>query len=215
MSSIKKQHVSIGRVTVEARRGSRVWLGKGLSGLPSSNIGPSPRRKAAWARVYSCQRKTAMEIMMGEEKAYRESQDGDVLAAQSRSCHNTVLAYYNAIRWIPRLSGVMEDARHHVSMLERLDAVMGGMYYSEKDELFVGDWSIQTPEIYHRHKELGMYFTADGMDFTGYHDDDLVDLAALGNYKTHIQWDAANGLCGLCGEQMSGEIMMMHRFYQF
>ena len=88
--------------------------------------------------------------------------------------------------------------------------------------MFVGDWSIQTPEIYHRHKELGAYLTQDGMNFMA---DSIHDYNKHNGkcpcgcretrYKTHIQWDAANGKCGLCGEQMSGEVMMMHKFYQF
>ena len=151
------------------------------------------------------------EIIMGEERAHRE-----VLSARSRSGHKTVRSYYDVIKHLPRNGGVMDEVRHHVDMLENLDAVNGNMYYSEKDELFVGDWSIQTPEIYHRHKELGTYFTMDGMDFSGHNDEDLVDRVNIGGqYQTHIQWDAANGLCGLCGEQMSGEIMMTHKFYQF
>ncbi len=152
---------------------------------------------------------------MGQEREYRESLHDDVLSAQSRSGHHHVRSYYNAIKNLPRVGGVLENVKEHVSNLEGLDAVHGNMYYSEKEEMFVGDWSIETPEIYHRHKELGMYFTTDGMHFPVYHDDDLVDLAKVGHYNTHIMWDAAKGLCGLCGEQMPGEIMMMHRFYQF
>ena len=152
---------------------------------------------------------------MGHEREYRADLASDVLATQSRSGHKTVRSYYDAIRQLPRTNGMMNEFRNHVGVLESLDAVHGNMYYSAKDELFVGDWSIQTPEIYHRHKELGIYFTTDGMHFPVYNDDDLVDLAKVGNYKTHIMWDAAKGECGLCGEHMPGEIMMMHRFYQF
>ena len=150
---------------------------------------------------------------MGEEREYREAMHGKELIAQYKSEQKRVLIYYEAIRHLPRTSGVMDEFRHHVSMLEGLDAVHGNMYYSERDEMFVGDWSIQTPEIYHRHKELGTYMTREGMDFKSYHDPDSIVIED--HYKTHIQWDAANGLCGLCGEQMSGEIMMMHKFYQF
>ena len=158
-------------------------------------------------------RKTATEIIMGEERDYREALHGEVLSARSRSGHRHVRSYYDSIKGLPRTNGVLDNVRGHLSNLESLDAVKGNMYYSEKDELFVGDWSIQTPEIYHRHKELGAYFTRDGMEFSGHNDEDLVNIG--GQYQTHIQWDAANGLCGLCGEQMSGEIMMMHKFYQF
>ena len=150
---------------------------------------------------------------MEEEREYKTPQYEEMEAAQSGSGHSHVRSYYGYIRGLPRINGVLDNVRGHLSNLEGLDAVNGDMYYSEKDELFVGDWSIQTPEIYHRHKELGTYFTFDGMEFTGYHDDDLVDL--IGRYKTHIMWDAANGECGLCGEHMSGEVMMMHKFYQF
>ncbi len=149
---------------------------------------------------------------MGEERSYREARHGEVLSARSRSGHKNVRSYYDAIKHLHRTNGVLDGVRGHLSNLEGLDAVMGGMYYSEKDELFVGDWSIQTPEIYHRHKELGELMTMDGMDFVDHHDSEEVHP---NYYRTHIQWDAANGLCGLCGEQMSGEIMMMHKFYQF
>ncbi len=153
---------------------------------------------------------------MGEEREYKTPLYEEMEAAQSRSGYKHVRSYYDAIKYLPRTSGVLDDVRGHVSNLEGLDAVHGNMYYSEKNELFVGDWSIQTPEIYHRHKELGTYFTRDGMDFSGHNDEDLVDLVNIGGqYQTHIQWDAADGLCGLCGEQMSGEVMMMHKFYQF
>ena len=174
------------------------------------------RRTSVRLGRYIGQRKTATEIIMGEERSYRVALHGEVLSARSRSGHKHVRSYYDAIKGLPRTNGIMNEFRNYVGMLEGLDAVNGGMYYSEKDEMFVGDWSIQTPEIYHRHKELGTYFTRDGMEFSGHNDEDLVDLVNIGGqYQTHIQWDAANGLCGLCGEQMSGEIMMMHRFYQF
>jgi len=215
-SSTNKKHiVSVGSDTAEARRSRRVWLGNGLSVLPSSNIEPSPRRKVTWARVSSFRHMTATEVMMGQEREYMELRQGGMERAQSRSGHKHVRSYYDAIKHLPRTSGVLDDVKGHLSNLEGLDAVNGNMYYSEKDEMFVGDWSIQSPEIYHRHKELGTYFTMDGMDFTGYHDDDLVVAGAAGQYKTHIQWDAAKGECGLCGEHMSGEVMMMHLFYQF
>ena len=157
---------------------------------------------------------TATEIRMGEERAYRESQEDDVLGAQSRSRHKNVRTYYDVIKHLPRTNGIMNEHKNHVGVLEGLDAVNGNIYYSERDEMFVGDWSIATPEIYHRHKELGEYMTADGMVFT-----DPCPCAVCKNdtshYRTHIQWDAGDGECGLCGEQMSGEVMMMHKFYQF
>ena len=133
--------------------------------------------------------------------------------AQRKSGHKNVRSYYEQIKHLPRTHGTMNEFRNHVGVLEGLDAPNGNMYYGEKDELFVGDWSIQTPEIYHRHKELGTYMTLDGMAFSGYLSD--TDRVDVNHYKTHIQWDAADGLCGLCGEQMSGEVMMMHKFYQF
>ena len=152
---------------------------------------------------------------MGYDREYREDLASDLVNWQSRSGHNTAQSYYDAIRHIPRTNGTMNEFKHHVNMLEGLDSVHGNLYYSEKDELFVGDWSIQSPEIYHRHKELGTYFTMDGMEFTGHHDEDLVIMDSVGRYKTNIMWDAANGECGLCRERMSGEVMMMHKFYQF
>ena len=151
---------------------------------------------------------------MGQELREKGYGRVDVLDAQRESGHQHVRSYYDAIKHLPRTGGVMDEHRRHVGVLEHLDAVNGNMYYSEHDEMYVGDWSIQAPEIYHRHKELGNYFTRDGMEFTGYHEDDLVDDKRA-HYRTHIQWDAADGKCGLCGEQMSGEVMMMHKFYQF
>lgn len=152
---------------------------------------------------------------MGEEREYWEQLTWDKQAAQKASGYTNVRAYYDAIKGLPRTNGVLNQFRNHVGILEGLDATHGNMYYGEKDELFVGAWSIETPEIFHRHKELGAYFTMNGMDFTGHHDDDLVDEGSVDRYKTHIQWDAAKGECGLCGEQMPGEILMMHKFYQF
>ena len=149
---------------------------------------------------------------MEEEREFKTPLYEEMESAQSRSGHNTVRSYYDAIRYLPCTNGTMNKFRHHVSMLEGLDAVHGNMYYSTKDELFVGDWSIETPEIYHRHKELGTYMTMDGMSFWNQDPDNIVDID---KYQTHIMWDAANGECVLCGEHMSGEVMMMHKFYQF
>jgi hypothetical protein len=101
-------------------------------------------------------------------------------------------------------------------MLEMFDAPNQDMCYAEKDEFFVDEWSIRTPELYHRHKELGTWITADGMDFQGYAPDTRDNEEYyVKHYKTHIMWDAAKGTCGLCGDKIPGEIMMMHKFYQF
>ena len=154
-------------------------------------------------------RKTATEIMMGQEREYREDNLSDMEQAQRESGHPNVMSYYHVLKTLPRHKGVLQEAKRHVSMLELFDAPNHDMYYSEKDEFFVDNWSIQTPELYHRHKELGTYQTMDGMAFWKGDEADAPD-----HYTTHIMWDAAGGECGLCGEHMSGEIMMMHKFYQ-
>ena len=127
-----------------------------------------------------------------------------------------VKEYYKELMTIPLSSdGVVYNPQKHVDILSSLD---GGpqMYYTEPDDLFVGDWNIAGPEIYHRHKELGTFTTMDGMNLWAV--DDLGKCPCgceVDSDETHVQYDAAKGLCGLCNEQMPGEIMMMHKFYQF
>ena len=211
MRCMKNTKGSIGN-TVEPRTPEKMRPGNGpLLGCRSTR---TPHLRHLGEGFFTQRRVTATEIILMGQKEYYESQDRDnVEGAQSRSGHQHVRSYYDVIKHLPRKRGVMDEARHHVSMLENLDAVNGNMYYSEKDEFYVDEWSIQTPEIYHRHKELGTYFTRDGMDMYG--ERDIVTEAAMDNYITYIQWDAAGGLCGLCGVQMPGEILMMHKFYQF
>lgn len=224
-STNKKQIVSICSNTAETRGLGHAWLGKGLDGSNLSNIDSCEMNLSGFGYSqdmtphpmgggFSIQGKTATEIMMGTERAYGSSQLGDMEQAQQQSGHPDVMSYYNSMKQLPRDNGVMQGAKEVMSWLKMFDASKGGMYYAEKDEFFVGEWSIQTPELYHRHKELGVYFTMDGMHFTNKHDYDLITHKELGTYKTYIMWDAANGECGLCEEHMPGEIMMMHRFYQ-
>ena len=156
--------------------------------------------------------RTATEIMMGHEREYRESLMDDRNIAKKETGYGDIKAYYSSIKSMGYVEGVVLNARAHVKMLEMMDAPEGNMYYSEKDEFYVDEWSIQTPEIYHRHKELGTYLTSDGMHIEAYKPE-WAEVSSV--YETHIQWDAANGECGLCGVQMPGEIMMMHCFYQF
>jgi len=199
--------------TVEARTTRPMSPAYGpRQGCPK-NDRPLPRRKAAWSRVFPFQHMTATEVVMSQEREYRESQLYDRDRAISETGQDNVKGYYNAIRNMMYIKGVVMGAKEHVKMLENFDAPDGNMYYSEKDEFFVDNWSIKTPEIYHRHKELGTYMTMDGMGFKSYHAPDSEVIKD--HYKTHIMWDAAKGECGLCGEHMPGEIMMMHLFYQF
>jgi len=158
---------------------------------------------------------TATEIiLMGEEREYWLSKQEDVTQAQRETGHKFVQSYYQALMALPRNNrGEISECANHVSQLEMLDSMGGNMYYSEEDEFYVDEWSIQTPELYHRHKELGTYITADGMAFQGY----APETAAVDypkHYQTHVQWDSAGGKCGLCLKEMPGEIMMMHKFYQ-
>ncbi len=147
----------------------------------------------------SSHRKTATEISMMQKAGYHH-----------------VKSYYQAIKHLPRKDRrVVDEAEAQVKMLESLG---GGEYmcYSNKDEFFVDEWSIKTPELYHRHKELGTYRTSDGMAFTHWgRPDDTIEPSFVSFYETHVMWDAANGTCELCDVEIPGEIMMMHKFYQF
>lgn len=224
-STNKKQIVSICSNTVETRGIGHSWLGKGLDGSNLSNIDACEMSLSGFGYSqdmtphpmgggFSFKDKTATEIMMGEERAYRNDQLSDRDVAERNSGYPDIRSYYQAMKQLPRDHGVMEGVKEVVSWLEMFDAPRGDMYYAEKDEFFVGEWSIQSPELYHRHKELGVYFTMNGMEFSGKHDDDLIIRSQPGTYKTYIMWDAANGTCGLCTEEIPGEIMMMHKFYQ-
>ena len=95
----------------------------------------------------SSHRKTATEIMMGEESSYRQDMLSDHKQAQHESGHPNVMSYYHVLKTLPRTKGVVQGAREHVNMLEMFDAPNRDMYYSEKDEFFVDDWSIQTHEL--------------------------------------------------------------------
>ena len=146
---------------------------------------------------------------MSQERDYYNDKQNAREYAQDKTGHEHVKSYYQALKYMPRKKGVIDEFRRHLAMLEMLDAPDGNMYYSEKDEFFVDNWSIQSPELYHRHKEFGNYMTIHGMEFMEY---DKPDDPSY--YRTHVQWDAAGGVCGLCDKHMPGEIMMMHNFYK-
>lgn len=185
--------------TLGTRRSRRIWSGNDLSGLDSSDKRAS-HLQGGGLSITSSMSATEIKIMEAELQSTRDAR-----------------TFYDRIRHMVREGEVLKYAREYVDHLEVINGA-DNMYHSEKDELFVGDWSIATPEIYHRHKELGTFMTMDGMafnttSFTIPKEDVKVPHSMY--YETHIMWDAAGGECGLCREHLPGEIMMMHKFYQF
>ena len=85
------------------------------------------------------------------------------------------------------------DASFHADVCQML--ARGGSYAIPFDTpekyLYVDNWSIDSPCLYHRHPELRVLGT-----------------------KNNLEWDVLDNMCTMCDKQIPGEIWMMWKLEQ-
>lgn len=101
-----------------------------------------------------------------------------------------------------------KGALQHLEMLEE----MVDFCLSDKEDIFVGEWSVSSEFVYHRHLELGTYTTFNGHDREGIHP------ICPGHLMPSTAWEAfimvwVDDTCTLCGEKMPEEVYTIYRMF--
>ena len=104
--------------------------------------------------------------------------------------------YLGVVRQMPvDENGLVYGAEHHSRVLMYL-SFTGVWEVCSDDAVYIDDWNLSSPELTHRHRELG------------------VRLSSYDNKHYSSEFDVQQGKCVLCGEEVPGEYVMVHNFYR-
>ncbi len=104
-------------------------------------------------------------------------------------------AYYRDFVLPDIKDGRVSNPSLHVDIICNLP-MDGGMMIGEQreEDIFIDDWNVSSPELVHRHPEFG-YLRVPGA-------------------QGIVEVDTTKGKCDLCHKVISGELDMIHTFYQ-
>jgi hypothetical protein len=127
--------------------------------------------------------------------SYRNDRRYDMLITWMGKDYTDAPSYYReVVTRMPLEDGVILGAGTHVDALAKL--ALGGLYVLDPDsvDIYVGRWRVNGRHLTHKHPEFGTVKTGwtTGLVECGLHEDE----------------------CDLCGEEIPGEIAMMHHFYR-